>query len=411
MNILIINHYAGSPEMGMEFRLYYFAREWVQLGHRVDIIAADYSHLRRINPTVQKDLQEELIDGIHYHWIKTGSYDGNGIKRAMTMAKFISKLWFNVNEIIEKINPDVVIDSSTYPLDTYIGQRIRKKSNKKVKVIHEVHDMWPISPIEIGGMSPKSPFIKVMQMGENFCRNSDLIVSLLPEADDYLHEHGMDYNKFHHVANGIVLEEWENPSELPKEHLNVLMKLKAENKFIICFFGSHTKSYCLDNLIEAVKQTGRKDLCAVFIGDGNYKAELMQSIKGYEEFFCFLKPIPKQSIPSLFKYIDAVYVAALNNNMFRFGICMNKLFDSMMGGKPILYAVNAPNNYILDYSCGLSVASESVECLVEGIEKLMNMPDEQLNLMGQNGKDAALKHFNYGVLSREFLRIIENEGN
>ena len=50
MNILLINHYAGSPEMGMEFRPYYFARKWVELGHEVSVLAADYSHLRRVNP-------------------------------------------------------------------------------------------------------------------------------------------------------------------------------------------------------------------------------------------------------------------------------------------------------------------------------------------------------------------------
>ena len=33
--------------MGMEFRPYYMAREWIRQGHEVDIIAADYSHLRR----------------------------------------------------------------------------------------------------------------------------------------------------------------------------------------------------------------------------------------------------------------------------------------------------------------------------------------------------------------------------
>ena len=50
MNILYINHYAGSPEMGMEFRTYYLASEWVKMGHNVTIIAGDYSHLRRKNP-------------------------------------------------------------------------------------------------------------------------------------------------------------------------------------------------------------------------------------------------------------------------------------------------------------------------------------------------------------------------
>ena len=46
MNILLINHYAGTPALGMEYRPYYLAREWVRLGHRVTIIAAAYSHYR-----------------------------------------------------------------------------------------------------------------------------------------------------------------------------------------------------------------------------------------------------------------------------------------------------------------------------------------------------------------------------
>ena len=50
MNILIINHYAGSPEMGMEFRPYYLAREWQKLGHKVLIVGGTYSHLRKKQP-------------------------------------------------------------------------------------------------------------------------------------------------------------------------------------------------------------------------------------------------------------------------------------------------------------------------------------------------------------------------
>ena len=49
MNILYINHYAGSPDMGMEFRPYYLSREWVELGHNDTIIAEDYCQLRKKN--------------------------------------------------------------------------------------------------------------------------------------------------------------------------------------------------------------------------------------------------------------------------------------------------------------------------------------------------------------------------
>ncbi|HMN57678.1 MAG TPA: glycosyltransferase family 4 protein [Ottowia sp.] len=46
MNILLINHYAGSPRHGMEFRPYYLAREWVRMGHQVQLVAGSYSHIR-----------------------------------------------------------------------------------------------------------------------------------------------------------------------------------------------------------------------------------------------------------------------------------------------------------------------------------------------------------------------------
>ncbi len=410
MHIILINHYAGSPEMGMEFRPYYFAREWVKKGHRVDVFAADYSHLRRVNPKIKHDFQVQKIDGIYYHWIKTNKYDGNGVKRALTMAEFISKLWLRAGRIVKKYNPDVIITSSTYPLDTFVGQRIRRISKKKVKLIHEVHDMWPISPIEIGGMSPKNPFIRVMQYGEDsFCKKSDLVVSLLPCAKEYLHTHGMTYEKFRHISNGVVLSEWEKPQPLPEEHERVLNALKEKGKFVLCFFGSHTKSYSLDYLVDAAKEIIDDRLHVVFVGDGIYKNELLKKSKGYEDRFTFLSSIPKTSIPSLFEKIDATYVGAVNNNMFRFGICMNKLFDSMMGGKPILYAVNAPNNYIEEYGCGISVKAENKDALIDGLSRLLNMSAEEKAQMGNNGKNAALSHFNYTVLSEKFLEILQEK--
>ena len=124
--ILLINHYAGSPDSGMEFRPYYLSREWVKMGYRVDIIAADFSHLRVNNPEITRDFEEQIIDGIHYHWVHTSRYQGNGVKRALTMAQFVGKLWLHAGKIARELKPDVVITSSTYPLDTFAGQRISK---------------------------------------------------------------------------------------------------------------------------------------------------------------------------------------------------------------------------------------------------------------------------------------------
>ena len=403
--ILLINHYAGSQDMGMEFRPYYFAREWVKNGYHVDIIAADYSHLRINNPQIQKDFEEQIIDGIHYHWVHTKTYDGNGVKRALSMFQFVGKLWLHAKAIAKEMKPDVIITSSTYPLDTYAGQRIKKYA-EGITLIHEIHDMWPISPMELGHMSKYNPFIVAMQMGENsFCKKSDKIVSLLPYAKDYLIQHGMKEEKFFHIANGIVIEDWKQKGDLPEEHETLLNQLKLEGRTIIGFFGSHTKSYALQYLIDAVKQMPNENICAVFVGNGIDKDSLMEYAATTAQVY-FLPPVKKNCIPALLEKFDILYVGAVNNRMLRFGICMNKLFDSMMSGKPILYAVNAPNNYIEDYHCGVSVAPEDVEALKLGIRKLLNMSKEQLSEMGQNGQKAVLENFENGVLAGRFLKVM-----
>ena len=405
MNILLINHYAGSPDMGMEFRPYYFAREWVKMGHNVSIIASDYSHLRRVNPKVNKDFQKEDVDGIDYYWVKTRQYGSNGVKRALTMFQFVSKLIRNAKRIVKTISPDVVICSSTYPLDTYVGQKIKRISKKDVKLVHEIHDMWPLTPIELGGMSRNNPFIKIMQFAEDsFCKNADTVVSLLPNAKEYLIEHGMHPDKYHVVTNGVVLEEWENPKPLDETLLEHFMNIKKDG-LSICYCGSIHKSTALEYLIEAVIST--KHTYLTLIGPGFDKADLEKKAEGAKERIKFFESIPKQCIPNVFQYIDVFFVGSLNYPLNRFGMCMNKAFDAMMGGKPILYAVNAPNNYIEEFNCGVSVDAEDICSIIMGIEKLRQLSDEERVKMGENGRNAAMAHFNYEKLAKKFINILE----
>ena len=84
---------------------------------------------------------------------------------------------------------------------------------------------------------------------------------------------------------------------------------------------------------------------------------------------------------------------------------MNKLFDSMMSGKPILYAVEAPNNFIRDYSCGISVQAENVDALVEGMKKMIDLSSEERDQMGRNGRKAVLEHFSYEKLATQFAEL------
>lgn len=414
MNILILNHYAGSPEMGMEFRPYYFAREWIKMGHRVDIIAADYSHLRRVNPEVDHDFQQQVIDGIHYHWIQTGTYEGNGAKRAMTMFRFVSKLWLKAKKIIAEWSPDVVIASSTYPLDTYVGQRIRKLSKKKVKLIHEVHDMWPATLIEIGGMSKRHPFVVAMQIGENSAyKNSDKVVSLLPNAESYMKEHGLIENKFVCIPNGIVLGEWIEPQKLPPQYKYIFGSLKKEHKFIVGYFGGHALSNALDILIDVASQTQMEDnsIHFVLVGDGTEKARLINKAKRLKlNNITFMDPIPKKMIPSLCEEFDCNYIGGNVSSLYRFGVCPNKMFDCMASGKPSIFAVGI-NSYFTEYNCGFDIKGNDVKEIVDCIKKIKALDSAVLKVLSDNGKKASEEIFNYKSLAMRFVDImVEGKG-
>ena len=59
-------------------------------------------------------------------------------------------------------------------------------------------------------MSPRHPYIVLMQMAENYCyKHSDYVVSLLPCAEGHMKEHGLADGKFVYIPNGIVKEDWE----------------------------------------------------------------------------------------------------------------------------------------------------------------------------------------------------------
>ena len=114
--------------MGMEFRPYYLSREWVKQGHKVTIIAGDYSHLRKKNPSVLSDFTSEDIDGIEYVWLRTGEYEGNGVKRALTMERFIRKLYLNAAKIAKKYKTSMnnIIQTNNLEDPNYIeiGQKL-----------------------------------------------------------------------------------------------------------------------------------------------------------------------------------------------------------------------------------------------------------------------------------------------
>ena len=329
MNILIINHYAGSPEYGMEYRAYYLAREWRKEGHFVRIVAGSFSHLRKSQP----EPGNEMIDDIEYTWVKTIQYKGNGILRVLSMFQLVLKLTFFSKRILGKFKPDVVIASSTYPLDIYPSYCIAKRNDSKL--VFELHDMWPLSPMLIGGYSKYHPFIWVLQKAENFaCKKCDYYISLLGNTKDYLVQHGLKKEKFFHIPNGFSLEEMHLGSEnLPNEHQTLLTELQNEGNLIIGYAGGHAPSNALKSLVLAAKDINYDNKVAfVLVGNGIQKEELMQMANDNQSInIHFLPSIAKTSIPTLLSQFDILYAGGTRSILHSYGTSYNKITDLYVG--------------------------------------------------------------------------------
>ena len=415
MNILYINHYAGGLKYGMEFRPFYLAREWVKAGHRVRIIAADFSHLRTINPKLGNDFEIENIEGIEYQWIKTGTYKRNGIARALTMFKFVGKLWKNAEKIADEFRPDVVISSSTYPLDTYAAQRIKRFAIRnlvngvKCKYIHEGHDLWPLTLIEVGGMSKWNPFCQLMSLAEQSAYlNANTIVSVLPDTLSHMVKNGLkDEEKFNFIPNGIVKEDWYTAEPLEGETADCLTKLHQEGKFVVLYIGGHAISNALDTFVEAAAAMNNdKSVAFVMIGKGVEKNRLINKAESLQVTnLYFLPPVSKEKVPNTLKEADVLYVGAKTCSIYRYGVSMNKLYDYMMAGRPIINGVKASNDDVADASCGITVKPESPEAIVDAVKKLQAMPKSDREEMGARGRKWVLNNAEYANLSDRFLQL------
>ena len=404
MNILYIFHYAGSPEYGMSFRPYYMAREWVKQGHNVTIIASSFSHLRQKNPTVLKDFQEEMVDGIRYVWLKGNEYGGS-TARIRNIVSYVWKLQRNAKKIAKLVKPDLVIASSTYPLDNVPAHRIAKVVG--AKHCYEAHDIWPLSPMEIGGYSKWHPFIMVMQWAENFaCRKADKVISLLWNSEQHYKECGLKDGHFACIPNGFASDEWDpkaSSQSLPDEHENLFRSLKG--KIVVGFAGGFAASGALTTLIEAANILKDNDgIHFVLVGKGPEKENYQKLISHLGLNNVHLLPtVPKKMVPAVVAHFDVAFIGGVHSVLHQYGTSANKLTDYMLAGKPIVQAIDEPGSVVERVGCGIQVEAENPQLTAQAICKISEMPTSNRLQMGNKGKEYTFNNLDWSILSKRFL--------
>ncbi|HET6174592.1 MAG TPA: glycosyltransferase family 4 protein [Gaiellales bacterium] len=404
--ILLINQYAGSPRDGMEFRPHALAREWQATGHDVLIVAGSPSHVRTHNPELTRRVSREIVDGVEFEWLRLPRYDGNGGRRAANVVAFAGQLWARGRALADDFRPDVVIASSTHPLDIYGARCAARRSG--ARLVFEVHDLWPLTPVELGGMSPAHPFIRLMARAErDACASADSVVSILPAADRHLVTRGMPLERYAHVPNGISIAEADAGDPLPGEQAELVRSLRADGHFLVGYAGGIGLANAIDDLVAAAERLRGAPVAFLIWGDGPERLALERQAAGAGlTHVRFLGRIPKPSVRAALEACDALYLGWKRRSVYRFGVSPNKLFDYMAAARPIVHATSAPGDPVAECGCGVSVEAEDPAALALAIEQIASLAASERAELGARGRREAEEHHDYPILAARFLDAV-----
>jgi len=396
--IWIINHYAGSRVHGMEYRHYYLAQHFARVGLRPAIVCASFHHLLTKLP----EGKTTDVDGIPYVWIKTRRYEKNDARRALNMVDFSARLLFTRLGQLPK--PDVVIASSPHPFVAFNGYRIARRYG--AKFIFEVRDLWPLTLLEIGGHSPRHPFIRAMAWAERLgYERCDHTVSLSAGTRDYTVAHGLDERKFVHIPNGMDLPaEGANVEPLPEEHQRVTEDLRGQGKLIVLYSGSHGVVNALENVLDAAGLLHDEPAVHfLLVGQGPQKESLRHRAQqaGLTNV-TFLPSVGRSQMPALTQSADLGYVGLQKKDLFKYGVSPNKLYEYMAAGLPILWAIEMDRDEVAEARCGFSIPAEDPAALATVLRQVVAMSRSQLREMGERGRRHLRETHTYETLARQY---------
>jgi len=312
----------------------------------------------------------------------------------------------------ELMPPDVLIPSCAHPFVFPPSYKLSKIFN--AKLIYEIRDIWPLSLIELANVPSLHPIVLWFKWIEKRAyRQADAVVSLLPNALDYMVSVGLDRRKFNYIPNGIDREEWEMSSEpLPDEHQALFQHIKKEGKLVVVYAGAHGPPNALDQILDLSKLNKEKNkpYHFILIGDGIEKEKLVKRVRDESiHFVSFLPRIEKKQVITALRMADVCFIGWKKRSIYKYGISPNKIGDYFMCEKPVLHALDAGNDPVQEADAGISVEPYNTEKIDDALHRFCMMSKEERGALGMNGRRYALENLDWKVLGRRYAEICQSK--
>lgn len=400
MNIWILNHYAISPRFSGGSRHFDLAQQLVKKGHTVRIFASSFNHFERKETIVYSNskFKNEEISGVTFTWISTPPYED-----AISRVKNIIFYSLRLNRILKKElkknePPDVILGSSVHPLTPLVGIKRAKKSG--ALFYFEERDLWPQTFIDFGILKENSIISKVLFKIEKYLyENCDRVIFLFDRAHIYAESKGLAPEKHITLPNGFNSNRFQDNNSKINQNLKTILRELANKKLCI-YTGSMGVANHMFPLLELAKEMKNEDFHFLYVGNGDQKQKLVE-YKERENLqnVSFVDSIPKEQIPALLECADFGLISMKDSPLYRWGFSMNKIYDYLAAGLPIIMYSN------VEYIGSLEGN--------DAILKSTSIRDMKFELLNRENIDRELIRrdaygkYSWDILSEKLLRQVE----
>jgi glycosyltransferase involved in cell wall biosynthesis len=399
-NLLIINQFASTPKYssGAGERFYYLAPFFQKEGIKTRVVSGGYNHLFVANPRTPKLFNDEEIVGGLFTWVKLRQYKKSSfLGRFLSWIEFFLKLFF----LKHKDRPDIVLVSSMslFPIVYAFWLRMRFGA----KVILEVRDIWPLTPMELGGYGPRNPFILLLSVLEKWAyRSADELVSVLPDFSKHV-RNVLGREKYAHwIPNAIPA------SMVPEERGRI--GEDANDKFVLIYTGAIGIANAMDVAIEAAKLLqGHKDFLFRIVGEGPDKQNLVEKAQAYQlKNVEFIGKVPKDEVVIYLNDADAAFISWQDSGLYEFGVSANKYNDYMLASLPIISASNMASDPVRRAKCGIQVDAGDAKAIKHAVLSLKDMSVEDRRAIGKRGYDYVIENQVYSAIAKTYAKLLKS---
>jgi glycosyltransferase involved in cell wall biosynthesis len=371
-----------------------YAKRLVKKGHRVTVIANNFSHRDkvRIIDGVGRYFAISHVEGVKVAWLNTTGYKSSGLFRAINAISYLALAVFYAVKNIGRI--DISIGDSVPPtagLAAYVVSVI-----KQSKFVFQVRDVWPIALVYDKAITKWGFIYTTLRALEIFLyKKAYKIYATVPMLEGHIADSGADVKKLVYVPNGVDL------AVIPY----VPRGGGEPRTFRILYAGGFGNAHDVESIVRSAKILSLAQISVRFdfYGDGlklKSCTELARELSLTNVFFH--SSIDKSSLSTELLNSDLLIASVTNSDAYKFGINLNKIYDYLAAGRPIVLAVKSTHRPIEDANCGYIAKPECPEEMSSRIRDIYNMTSQERDAMGYRGRKYAEEHYDLDSLAFKF---------